>query len=188
MYLIKNKNVELLQDRYYLSKNEYLFNMKYVRIKNIKDLCSIFNNLINEFRKIHKEKHEASELIKKEKNEALELIKKVECLIGFNLTCINKNKEFLKSKDLLYELKSKDLIYDLVALSNYSIDLNKLTIYNKTNYYIRILENFNPTYFNAYDSMNKKFKQQNFEGVKQEYTKLINNLRDYEKRHNIKLF
>lgn len=128
--------------------------MKYVQIKNLKDLCGIFNNLINEFRKIRKEKYED-----------YELIKKVECLIGFNLMRIDKNKEFLKSKDLLYELKSKDLIYDLVALSNYSINLNKLTIYNETNYYISILENFNSTYFNAYDSMNKKFKQRNFEGV-----------------------
>lgn len=162
--------------------------MKYVRIKNLKDLCSIFNNLINEFRKIRKERNEALELIKKEKDEAFELIKKVELLIDFNLTRIDKNKEFLKSNDLLYELKAKDLIYDLVALSNYSINLNKITTYIETNYYIRIIENFNPTYFNAYDSMNKKFKQQNFEGVKQEYTKLINNLRDYEKRHNIKLF
>lgn len=162
--------------------------MKYVQIKNLKDLCGIFNNLINEFRKIRKEKYEDYELIKKEKYEAYELIKKVECLIGFNLMCIDKNKEFLKLKDLLYELKSKDLIYDLVALSNYSINLNKLTIYNETNYYIHILENFNSTYFNAYDSMNKKFKQRNFEGVKEEYAKLINNLRDYEKRYNIKLF
>ena len=64
MYLIKNKNVELLQDRYYLSKNEYLFKMKYVQIKNLKDLCGIFKNLINEFRKIRKEKREASKLIK----------------------------------------------------------------------------------------------------------------------------
>ena len=177
-----------MQDRYYLSKNEYLFKMKYVRIKNLKDLCSIFNNLINEFSKIRKEKHEALELIKKEKDEAFELIKKVELLIDFNLTRIDKNKEFLKSNDLLYELKAKDLIYDFVALSNYSINLNKITTYIETNYYIRILENFNPTYFNAYDSMNKKFKQRNFEGVKEDYTKLINNLTDYEKRHNIKLF
>ena len=68
-------------DTIYL-KNEYLFKMKYVRIKNLKDLCSIFNNLINEFSKIRKEKHEALELIKKEKDEAFELIKKVELLFS----------------------------------------------------------------------------------------------------------
>ena len=64
--------------------------MKYVQIKNLKDLCGIFNNLINEFRKIRKEKHES-----------FELIKKVALLIDFNLTRIDKNKEFLKSNDSL---------------------------------------------------------------------------------------
>ena len=166
MYLIKNKNVELLQDRYYLSKNEYLFKMKYVRIKNLKDLCGIFNNLINEFRKI-----------RKERNEALELFKKVEYVIYFNLACINKNKEFLKSEDLLYDL-----------FSFYNLNSKASIIRKETNDLIYVLKNANSICFNAYDSMNKKFKQQNFEGVKQEYTKLINNLNDYEKRHNIKLF
>lgn len=151
--------------------------MKYVQIKNLKDLYNIFNNLINEFRKIRKEKHEASELIKKEKNEALELIKKVECLIGFNLTCINKNKEFLKSEDLLYDL-----------FSFYNLNSKASIIRKETNDLIYVLKNANSICFNAYDSMNKKFKQRNFEGVKEEYKKLINNLNDYEKRHNIKLF
>ena len=33
--------------------------------------------------------------------------------------------------------------------------------------------------------MNKQFKQRNFKGVKEEYIKLIKDLRDYEKRYNM---
>lgn len=113
----------------------------------------------------------------KEKHEAFKLIKKVENVIYFNLTRIEKNKEFLKSEDIVYDL-----------FSIYNINSKASIIYKKTNDLIYVLKNANSICFNAYDSMNKKFKQRNFEGVKEEYMKLIKDLRDYEKRHNIKLF
>ena len=153
-----------MQDRYYSLKNEYLLKMKYVL--NINALCSIFKNLINEFSKEKQEKHEAFELIKKVGN-----------IIYFNLTRIEKNKEFLKSEDVTYDL-----------FSIYNINSKASIIYKETNDLIYVLKNANSICCNAHNSMNKKFKQRNFEGVKEEYMKLINNLRDYEKRHNIKLF
>ena len=88
-----------------------------------------------------------------------------------------KNKEFLKSEDIIYDL-----------FSFYNLNSKASIIRKETNDLIYVLKNANSICFNAYNSMNKKFKQRNFEGVKEDYTKLINNLRDYEKRHNIKLF
>lgn len=140
--------------------------MKYVLIKNINDLWSIFKNLMNEFNKEKQEKHEA-----------FELIKKVEYIGGHNVMILEKSKEFLNS-----------LNNDLASWTIYADDFKTLNAYNKTTDYICILKKVISSCCNAHDSMNKKFKQRNFEGVKEEYMKLINNLRDYEKRHNIKLF
>ena len=140
--------------------------MKYVLIKNIKALLSIFKNLINEFKKEKQEKHEA-----------FELIKKVENIGGYNVMILEKSKEFLNS-----------LNNDLASWTIYANDFKTLTAYNKTTDYICILKKVISSCCNTHNSMSKKFKQRNFEGVKEECMKLIKDLRYYEKRHNIKLF
>ena len=140
--------------------------MKYVLIKNIKALCGIFKNLIKEFKKE-----------KQEKYEAFELIKKVENIGGYNVMILEKSKEFLNS-----------LNNDLASWTIYADDFKTLTDYNKTTDYICILKKVISSCYNAHNSMSKKFKQRNFEGVKEECMKLIKDLRYYEKRHNIKLF
>ena len=90
---------------------------------------------------------------------------------------LEKSKEFLNS-----------LNNDLASWTIYADDFKTLTAYNKTTDYICILKKVISSCCNAHNSISKKFKQRNFEGVKEEYMKLIKDLRYYEKRHNIKLF
>ena len=132
--------------------------MKYVLIKNIKHLCSIFKNLINEFKKEKQEKHEA-----------FELIKKVENIGGYNVMILEKSKEFLNS-----------LNNDLASWTIYADDFKTLNAYNKTTDYICILKKVIPSCCNAHNFMSKKFKQRNFKGVKEEYVKFLRDFRDYE--------
>ena len=113
----------------------------------------------------------------------LEIVKHIKSLTS---TAYEKNKEILNYLDTNihdYPKYMFDCINDLVSLLKYGVDSKTIT--NKTFKFIYVLENINSTCFNTCSRMNKQFKQRNFKGVKEEYIKLIKDLRDYEKRCNM---
>ena len=144
-------------------------------IEKLKDFWSIFKNSKHEFYK--------------EKYEAIVFIKKATHLYSITLEVLEKNKEILNYLDTNihdYPKYMFDCINDLVSLLKYGVDSKTIT--NKTfkfSKFIYVLENINSTCFNTCSRMNKQFKQRNFKGVKEEYIKLIKDLRDYEKRCNM---
>ena len=144
-------------------------------IEKLKDFWSIFKNSKHEFYK--------------EKYEAIVFIKKATHLYSITLEVLKKNKEILNYLDTNIHDYPKcmfDCINDLVSLLKYGVDSKTIT--NKTfkfNKFIYVRENINSTCFNTCSRMNKQFKQRNFKGVKEEYIKLIKDLRDYEKKCNM---
>lgn len=141
-------------------------------IEKLKDFWSIFKNSKHEF---YKEKHEA-----------IVLIKKATHLYNITLEVFEKNKEILKYLDTNIHDYPKFMFHyinDLISLIKYGVDSKTIT--NKTSNFIYVLENINSTCFNVCNRMNEQFKQRNFKGVKEEYIKLIKDLRDYEKRYNM---
>ena len=144
-------------------------------IEKLKDFWSIFKNSKHEFYK--------------EKYEAIVFIKKATHLYSITLEVLEKNKEILNYLDTNihdYPKYMFDCINDLVSLFKYGVDSKTIT--NRTfkfKKFIYVLENINSTCFNTCSRMNKQFKQRNFKSVKEEYIKLIKDLRDYEKKCNM---
>ena len=76
-------------------------------------------------------------------------------------------------------------INDLISLIKYGVDSKTIHVDDRYSNFIYTLENINLKCINSCSCMNKQFKQRNFKGVKEEYIKLIKDLRDYEKRYNM---
>lgn len=143
-------------------------------IEKLKDFWSIFKSSKHEF---YKEKHEAIVLIKKAKH-----------LCNLTLEVFEKNKEILKYLDENihdYPKLMFHYINDLISLIKYGVDSKTIHVDDRYSNFIYTLENINLKCINACSCMNKQFKQRNFKVVKEEYIKLIKDLRDYEKRYNM---
>lgn len=143
-------------------------------IEKLKDFWSIFNNSKHEF---YKEKHEA-----------IVFIKKATHLYSITLEVFEKNKEILKYLDENihdYPKLMFHCINDLVSLFKYGVDSKTIHVDDRYSNFIYTLENINLKCINACSCMNKQFKQRKFKGVKEEYIKLIKELRDCEKRYNM---
>ena len=143
-------------------------------VEKLKDFWSIFKSSKHEF---YKEKHEAIVLIKKAKH-----------LCNLTLEVLEKNKEILKYLDENihdYPKLMFHYINDLISLIKYGVDSKTIHVDDRYSNFIYILENINLKCINACSCMNKQFKQRNFKVVKEEYIKLIKDLRDYEKRYNM---
>ena len=143
-------------------------------IEKLKDFWSIFNNSKHEF---YKEKHEA-----------IVLIKKATHLYSITLEVFEKNKEILKYLDTNIHDYPKFMFHyinDLISLIKYGVDSKTIHVDDRYSNFIYTLENINLKCINSCSCMNKQFKQRNFKGVKEEYVKLIKDLRDYEKRYNM---
>ena len=141
-------------------------------IEKLKDFWSIFKNSKREFYK--------------EKNEAIELIKRVKYLESLTLGVLEKNKEILNYLEMNisdYPKHMHSYINDLVSLFQYGSDSK--TISNRTSYLIYILTNINSKCIIAYNSINENFKKRNYNAIKEEYEKLIKDLRWYEKRYDM---
>lgn len=138
-------------------------------IEKLKDFWNIFKNSRHEF---YKEKHEA-----------LELLERVKYLKRLTSKVLEKNKEilnYLKINISDYPKYMHSCINDLVSLFEYGNDSKSMHITNKTSNFIYILIEVNSECLKAYNYMSKQFKQRNFKDVKEEYMKLIKDLRDYE--------
>ena len=143
-------------------------------IEKLKDFWKIFKNSIHEF---YKEKHEA-----------IELIKRVKSLKSLTLGVLEKNKEILNYLDCNihdYPNYMFSYINDLVSLLKYGVDSKTIHVDDRYSNFIYTLESINLKCINSCNCMNKQFKQRNFKGVKEEYIKLIKDLRDYEKRYDM---
>ena len=143
-------------------------------IDKLKDFYIIFKNSRHEF---YKEKHEA-----------LELLERVKYLKRLTSKVLEKNKEilnYLKINISDYPKHMHSCINDLVSLFEYGNDSKSIHITNKTSNFIYILIEVNSKCLKAYNYMSKQFKQRNFKDVKEEYMKLIKDLRDYEERFKI---
>lgn len=138
-------------------------------IEKLKDFWNIFKNSRHEF---YKEKHEA-----------LELLERVKYLKRLTSKVLEKNKEilnYLKINIFDYPKYMHSCINDLVSLFEYGNDSKSMHITKKTSNFIYILIEVNSECLKAYNYMSKQFKQRNFKDVKEEYMKLIKDLRDYE--------
>lgn len=138
-------------------------------IEKLKDFWYIFKNSKYEF---YKEKHEA-----------LELLERVKYLKRLTSKVLEKNKEilnYLKINISDYPKYMHSCINDLVSLFEYGNDSKSMHITKKTSNFIYILIEVNSECLKAYNYMSKQFKQRNFKDVKEEYMKLIKDLRDYE--------
>lgn len=138
-------------------------------IEKLKDFWNIFKNSRHEF---YKEKHEA-----------LELLERVKYLKRLTSKVLEKNKEilnYLKINISDYPKYMHSCINNLVSLFEYGNDYKSMHITKKTSNFIYILIEVNSECLKAYNYMSKQFKQRNFKDVKEEYMKLIKDLRDYE--------
>ena len=143
-------------------------------IEKLKDFWKIFKNSRNEF---YKEKHEA-----------IELIKRVKYLNSLALGVLEKNKEILNYLDMNisdYPKHMHSCINDLVSLFEYGSDSKSVHVPKKTSNFIYVLIDVNSKCLKAYSCMNTRFKQRRFKDVKDEYVKLINDLRNYERRYDM---
>lgn len=146
-------------------------------IDKLKDFYIIFKNSRHEF---HKEKHEA-----------LELLERVKYLKRLTSKVLEKNKEilnYLKINISDYPKHMHSCINDLVSLFEYGNDSKSIHITNKTSNFIYLLIEINSECLKAYNYMSKQFKQRNFKDVKEEYMKLIKDLRDYEERYSMHFY
>lgn len=147
-------------------------------IEKLKDFWKIFKNSIHDF---YKEKHEA-----------LELLVRVKYLRSYTFSVLEKNKEILKYLDANisdYPKRMHSCINDLVSLFICGSDSKTLkdrpsNLICGSNL-IYILTNINSKCIIAYNSINENFKKRNYNAIKEEYEKLIKDLRDYEKRYNM---
>ena len=115
----------------------------------------------------------------------LEIVKHIKSLTS---TAYEKNKEilnYLDSNIYNYPNYMFDCISDLISLIKYGVDSKTIHVDDRYSNFIYTLENINLKCINACSCMNKQFKQRNFKVVKEEYIKLIKDLRDYEKRYNM---
>ena len=142
-------------------------------IEKLKDFWYIFKNSKYEFYK--------------DKNEALELIERVKYLKSLTSKVLEKNKEilnYLKINISDYPKYMHSCINDLVSLFEYGNDSKSISIsideLNKYFNFIYILIEINYECLRSYVYIHKRFKQRRFKGVKDEYMKLIKDLRDYE--------
>lgn len=141
-------------------------------IDKLKDFYIIFKNSRHEFYK--------------EKYEALELLERVKYLKRLTSKVLEKNKEilnYLKINISDYPKHMHSYINDLVSLFEYGNDSKSIHITKKTSNFIYILIEINSECLKAYNYMSKQFKQRNFKDVKEEYMKLIKDLRDYEEKY-----
>ena len=141
-------------------------------IEKLKDFWNIFKNSRHEFYK--------------EKYEALELLERVKYLKRLTSKVLEKNKEilnYLKINISDYPKYMHSCINDLVSLFEYGNDSKSIHINKKTFNFIYVLIQVNSECLKAYNYMSKQFKQRNFKDVKEEYMKLIKDLRDYEERY-----
>ena len=142
-------------------------------IEKLKDFWNIFKRSRNEFYK--------------EKNEVVELLERVKHLNIITLAVFEKNKEILNYLDTNIHNYPKcmlDSINDLVYLFKYGWN-SKTIIDNEYSNFIYILSSINSKCLNAYSCIDKQFKQRNFKYAKDEYLKLIKDLRDYEEKYKI---
>lgn len=143
-------------------------------IGRLKDFYIIFKNSRHEF---YKEKHEA-----------WEFIKRVKYLKSLTSKVLEKNKEilnYLKMNIYDYPKHMHSCINDLVSLFECGSDSKSINELNKTFNFIFILIEINYECLRSYSYMHKRFKQRRFKDVKDEYIKLINDLRNYERKYNM---
>ena len=147
-------------------------------IERLKDFWNIFKNSKNEFYK--------------EKNEAIELLKRVRYLRSHTDAVLRKNGEilsYLNANISNYPKRMHSCINDLVSLFQYGSDSKTLkdrpsNLILGSNL-IYILTNINSKCIIAYNSMNENFKKRNYDTIKEEYEKLIKDLRWYEKQYDM---
>ena len=143
-------------------------------IDKLKDFWSIFKNSRNEF---YKERHEA-----------IELIKRVKYLNSLTFKVLEKNEEilnYLKMNSSDYPKHMHSCINDLVSLFEYGSNSKSVHVPKKTSNFIYVLIDVNSKCLKSYSYMNTRFKQRRFKEVKEEYVKLINDLRNYERRYDM---
>ena len=143
-------------------------------IGKLKDFYIIFKNSRHEF---YKEKHEA-----------WEFIKRVKYIKSLTSKVLEKNKEilnYLKMNMDDYPKYMHSYINDLVSLFEYESDSKSINELNKTFNFIYILIEINYECLRSYSYMRKRFKQRRFKDVKDEYMKLINDLRKYERKYDM---
>lgn len=147
-------------------------------IEQLKDFWNLFKNTINEFYK--------------EKNEAIELLKRVRYLRSHTDVVLAKNGEilsYLNANISNYPKCMHSCINDLVSLFQYGSDSKTLkdrpsNLILGSNL-IYILTNINSKCIIAYNSMNENFKTRNYDAIKEDYKKLIEDLRWYEKQYDM---
>ena len=143
-------------------------------IEKLKDFWSIFKNSRNEF---YKERHEACELLVR-----------VKYLNSLTFKVLEKNKEilnYLKINIYDYPKHMHSCINDLVSLFEYGSNSKSAHLSNKISNFTYILIDVNSKCLKAYSYINTRFKQRRFKDVKDEYVKLINDLRNYERRYDM---
>ena len=147
-------------------------------IERLKDFWNIFKNSKNEFYK--------------EKNEAIELLKRVRYLRSHTDAVLRKNGEilsYLNANISNYPKLIHNYINNFVSLFQYNSN-SKTLKYRPSNLIlgsnlIYILTNINAKCIIAYNSMNENFKKRNYDTIKEEYEKLIKDLRWYEKQYDM---
>ena len=152
----------------------YISNM----IERLKDFWDIFKNATNEFYK--------------EKNEAIELIKRVKYLRSHTDVVLGKNGEilsYLNANISDYPKYMHSCINDLTSLFQYGCNAKTLKdkpsnlIYGSNLIYV--LRDINFKCNVAYNSINEKFKKRNYVAIKEDYKKLIKDLKWYEKQYDM---
>ena len=147
-------------------------------IEKIKDFWNIFKNATNEFYK--------------EKNEAIELCKRVKYLRSHTDAVLGKNGEilsYLNANISNYPKYMCSCINDLVSLFKYGCNSKTLKdkpsnlIYGSSLIYV--LRDINFKCNVAYNSINEKFKKRNYAAIKEDYKKLIKDLKWYEKQYDM---